>query len=95
MFHTVEATPALSTTIYHDGDAVGGLLEFSGVSAERNQPTLLRSLSILDNGQQKAHLKLFIFSEKVVTPPAGNTAFLIEAAERGKIKKVIDIPVSA
>lgn len=71
----IKVTPTITAGAYSANDAVGGKLEFPGVSVQHG---LLHSITIIDKANQKAAMNLVLFDDDF-TPDADNAAFSVEA----------------
>lgn len=72
--------PVITAGAYGANDAVGGLIKFSGASLRKAGPGFINGWTIIDYGQVKAALKLFLF-DRLVTVAADNAAFTISDAD--------------
>ena len=74
-----QATPVVSASaIYASGDAVGGLLTFSGLGGTGMGKIL--SINIIDKGHQKAATDVLLFRSSV-TATADNAPMALSAAD--------------
>jgi hypothetical protein len=86
----IAQTPTISTGIYAAGDAVGGLLTFTGAARYSGGGGIIQSVAILDLDQERAPLELVLFNQSF-TNSADNAAFDPSDADLANIVAVIPI----
>lgn len=76
----VEVTITTSTSIYASGDQIGVEVELPG-ACNAGEPSVLRSLTVIDKSKQKADLDILLFDEDPTNAVADNAAADISDAE--------------
>jgi hypothetical protein len=78
----LSATPTISTTAYTAGDAVGGLLTFSGAARASGGSIRVETVQVVDASKQLADLDLLLF-DRSITAPTDNAVFAPSTTELG------------
>lgn len=76
----IKAIPVVTAGAYSASDAVGGLLTFGGATRHSGGSGLVIAAKVIDTGNVKANLVLWLFS-KSVSVAADNDAFAISTAD--------------
>ena len=71
---TITATPTITAGLYSIGDAVGGLLTFTNATRGPGLNGEVKTLVIVDRGEQNAACDLVLF-DRTFTPTADNARF--------------------
>jgi hypothetical protein len=85
----VEVHPTITAGAYSAGDAVGGAMKFLVTSPGGGG--MIERVKVLDAGNQKAALTLYIFRADLVTPVADNGAFAVVIADLQNLVSVVQV----
>lgn len=86
----IKLVPTISTTAYTAGDVIGGELLLTNAMRLTNQTARLKSLTMLDQDNQKAAYTLLLFDQDLTTP-ADNAAWAWQSADRAKLIAAISV----
>jgi len=88
----IKITPTIDTVAYTANDQVGGIQTIAGVCQGGGSLCLLRQLTIVDRGKQKAAMTVFFFEELPTVASVNNgEANVTDAEMAGKAIAVVSI----
>ena len=83
----IKLAPTITAGAYSDGDVLGGEMTMSGLPYKR---FFLQSLTVIDDAQQNAGLRV-VFYDNNPTTPADNAAYSLAAGDVDNVLYAVDI----
>lgn len=84
------ATPTITAGAYSAGDVVGGVMEFARLLGDHRRG-VLKTVTVIDLGDQKAALTLLLFNAEPAGVAADNAAFALSAADAAKLVGKVNV----
>lgn len=90
----IAVIPAITAGAYHAGDAVGGLMTFVNAASVYRSNGKITKVVLVDDANQKANLKLWLFNQTIASAAADNAPFDPTDADLEFCIGCIDIPAA-